>query len=445
MDHGKGCLSRRRFLGRALSAGAVTVVPRHVLGLGTRPPSEKINIAFIGVGGRGAANRGGLGGENGVALCDVNANTLAETAKKYPSAKQFRDFRKMFDEMEKGIDAVAVSTPDHFHAVALMAAIKRGKAVYSEKPLAHSIAEIRALIKAAQEHKVATQLGNQGHSFDTIRQFCEWIWAGAIGKVHTIHAQCRSVYCEMHNVSKVRERHAVPAHLDWDLWLGPAQLRPYNPMYEPGRWRSWSPFGTGVIGDWTCHVVDPVFWALDLGAPAALKAEVGDYNPRIHFDTFPRGAKVTYKFLPKGDRGPVTLIWYDGEQKIPHVDGLDDIPGIGAVVLGDKGGIVYGSHGAGGVKIFPDALARQVPNPPRKLPRGVNHYGDWTRAIRDRNHAAGSNFEYGGPLTELALLGNIAYRFPNYELRWDGPKMKFTNCPPARLFLNPPYRRGWTL
>ncbi len=439
----QGALSRRRFL--AFSAGTALVVPRRVLGLGSAPPSEKVNMAFIGVGGRGAANRGGLGGENCAALCDVNANALAEAAKGSPAAKQYRDFRKMFDEMEKGIDAVAVSTPDHFHTVALLAAIKRGKAVYSEKPLAHSIGEIRALLKAAREFKVPTQLGNQGHSFDTIRQFCEWIWDQAIGRVHTVHAQCRMVYSEMGNVSKVKEQHQVPAHLDWDLWLGPAPLRPYNPMYQPGRWRNWSPFGTGVIGDWTCHVVDPVFWALDLGAPATVQAQVRDYDPKVHFDTFPRAAKVTFKFPAKGARGPVTLIWYDGDEKIQAVEGLDDIPNIGAVVLGDKGGIVYGSHGAGGVKLFPDALAKAYRPPAQKLPRGVDHHQDFLRGIRTRSHVPGSNFEYGGPLTELALLGNIAYRYPGMELKWDGPGMKFTNNAEAKFFLSPPYRKPWTL
>jgi predicted dehydrogenase len=447
MSKPDGRLVRRRFLGQAsLSAGAAMVLPRHVLGLGSLPPSEKINMAFVGVGGRGAANRDGLGGENCVALCDVNAKGLEEAARKSPAAKQYRDFRKMLDEVANSIDAVAVSTPDHFHATVIMAALKRGKAVYSEKPLAHSIGEIRTIQETARKLKLPTQLGNQGHSSDSIRSFCEWIWDGAIGKVHTIHAQCRSVYSEIGNHTKVKEQHPVPAHLDWDLWLGPAQLRPYNPMYEPGRWRSWSPFGTGVIGDWTCHVIDPVFWALDLGAPATIQAQVRDYDPRVHFDTFPRGSKVTFKFPARGARGPVTLIWYDGEEKIQPVEGLNDIPHIGAVVLGDRGGIVYGSHGAGGVKLFPDDSDKAYRRPAQKIQRiGGDHHGDFARGIRNRSHIPGSNFDYGGALTELALLGNIAFRYPGLELKWDAAGQKFPNCAEAKLWINPPYRKGWTL
>ncbi len=446
MTETTGSVSRRRFLKGSTGPAAARFVPRHVLGLGSRPPSEKVNVAFVGVGGRGAANRDGLGGENCVALCHVTSKNLEEAAKKAPAARQYRDFRKMLDEMAGSIDAVAVSTPDHSHATVIMAAIKRGKAVYSEKPLAHSIGEIRTIMEAARKYKVVTQLGNQGHSFDSIRQFCEWIWDGAIGRVHTIHARCQSVYCEIGNHTRVNEQHPVPAHLDWDLWLGPAQYRPYNPMYQPGRWRSWSPFGTGVIGDWTCHVVDPVFWALDLGAPLTVQAHVRDYDPRVHFDTFPRGARVIYKFAQKGARGPVTLIWYDGEEKIPPIEELKEPPGIGAVVLGNKGGIVYGSHGAGGLKLFPDSLDKQYRRPPRKLPRiGGDHHGDFIRGIRNRNHVPGSNFDYGGPLTELALLGNIAFRFPGLELKWDPVGMKFPNCAEAKAFINPPYRKGWTL
>ncbi len=182
-----------------------------------------------------------------------------------------------------------VGTPDHTHAVAAMAAIKRGKHVYCEKPLAHSVGEVRALMKAAQEHKVVTQLGNQGHSFDTIRTFCEWIWDGAIGNVHTIHCGCAAINSALDQLPRLGEKEEVPAGLDWDLWLGPAQERPYHSFYLPGRWRSWVPFGNGTIGDWVCHVVDPVFWALDLGAPKTVQAQVKDYDPKTQGDAFPHG------------------------------------------------------------------------------------------------------------------------------------------------------------
>ncbi|MBE3135616.1 MAG: Gfo/Idh/MocA family oxidoreductase, partial [Acidobacteria bacterium] len=260
-------LSRRAFLGRAGAAGAVAalaIVPRHVVaGSPARPPSEKISIACIGIGGRGRDDLNAVGGENIVALCDVDQRRIGDAFKKWPQAKPYRDFRQMFDEMSKSIDAVVVGTPDHTHAVAVMAALKRGKHVYCEKPLAHSIYEVRQLMKAARDRKVVTQLGNQGHSSDSIRMFCEWIGDGAIGNVHTVHAGCGMVYSKIKDLGRLKEQHDVPAGLDWDLWLGPVPFRPYHPAYVPGSWRSWLAFGTGVIGDWVCHVVDPAFWALD--------------------------------------------------------------------------------------------------------------------------------------------------------------------------------------
>ena len=269
-----GKTSRRELLRSATGAvAAFTIVPRHVLGQGQTPPSEKLNIASVGAGGRAAAVIGDVTRDSGtrmVALCDVDLRPKRRNAPiiaQFPDAKVYQDFRKMLDEMGDKIDAVIVGTPDHTHAVAAMAAIKRGKHVYCEKPLAHSIGEVRALMKAAREYQVVTQLGNQGHSFDTIRMFCEWISDGAVGKVHTIHCGCPYVNSALDMLPRLGEKEDVPAGLDWDLWLGPAQERPYHSFYLPGRWRSWVPFGNGTIGDWACHVIDPPFWALDLGAP----------------------------------------------------------------------------------------------------------------------------------------------------------------------------------
>jgi predicted dehydrogenase len=424
-------------------------VPRGAVArAGETPPSEKLNIASIGVGGMGAGDVNDVSRENIVALCDVDLRHAAGTFKKFPQAKQYRDFRKMFDEMEKQIDAVTVSTPDHTHAVAAMAAIKRGKHVYCQKPLAHSVYEVRQLMKAAAEHKVVTQLGNQGHSFDSIRDFCEWIWDGAIGKVHTIHAGCSAVNSAIDQLPRLKERHRVPATLDWNLWLGPAQQRPYHPAYLPGSWRGWVPFGNGTVGDWTCHVVDPVFWALDLGAPKTIQAEVKNYDPKTQGDAFPRGEKITYEFPAQGRHGPITMYWYSGTEKIPRPDDLE--PGrnavdTGAVVLGDAGTIMYGSHGAGGVRIIPEAKMRIYQRPEKKLPRGLEHHRDWLEAIRG-GRKAGSDFTaYGGPLTELAMLGVIAIKLPGTKLEWDAANMQFTNSPEANQHINPPYRDGWTL
>ena len=440
--------SRRQFLrGAAGAAAAFTIVPRCVLGAGETPPSEKINIACVGVGGRGGDNVDGVGRENIVALCDVDMRSTGKAFGNHPNAKQYRDFRKMLDEMDNKIDAVVVSTPDHTHAAACMAAIKRGKHVYCEKPLAHSIYEIRELMKAAREHKVVTQLGNQGHSFEHIRLFCEWIWDGAIGNVREVHASCDAVHCKIGQLSRLNEKHDVPAELDWELWLGPAQYRAYNPMYLPGSWRGWMPFGSGTIGDWVCHVVDPVFWALELGSPTTVEAQAKGYDPKKHADTFPGGTVVRFEFPAKGKRGPVTLIWFDGSERPPQPQDLEPerkVPGTGAIVMGDKGTIMYGSHGASGVRIIPETKMKEYKLPVKTLPRVKGHYEDWLEAIKNKTQA-GSNFDYGGPLTELAQLGIIATKMLGQKLQWDSQNMRFANSDEANRFINPPYRQGWTL
>jgi predicted dehydrogenase len=295
-----------------------------------------------------------------------------------------------------------------------------------------------------------TQLGNQGHSSGSIRTFCEWIWDGAIGNVQEIHACCdafKNVYCQINNLSRMEEKHEIPAHLDWDLWLGPVAHRPYHPMYCPWNWRGWTPFGTGCIGDWICHVVDPSFWALDLGAPQTVQAEVEGYDPVEHVDVYPPGAAVTFEFAAKGDRGPVKLVWYDGNKRPPRPKDLEEgrnPPGTGAVVIGDRGTITHGSHGAGGVRIVPEAKMREYKSPEPTLPRVPGHHADWILAIRE-GRQAGSNFDYGGPLTELGLLGMIAIRMAGTKLQWNGKAMRFTNCEEANRWVTPEFRTGWTL
>ena len=442
-------ISRRGFLkGTTGSLAAFTIVPSFVLGgKAGAAPSDKLNIAIIGTGGRGGASVGGCGGENLVALCDVDTRRMAKACREYPRAKTYQDFRKMLDEMDDRLDAVAVCTPDHSHAVAAMDAMRRGKHVYCEKPLAHSIYEIRELMKAAHKYNVVTQLGNQGHSSNTIRMFCEWIWDGAIGDVREVHAGCGSDYSRIDQLSKRNEKHDVPRELDWDIWLGPAKYRRYNPMYHPGSWRGWRPFGCGVIGDWICHVVDPVFWALDLGAPKTIQAEAEGFDPKEHADTFPHGTVVTYEFPAKGRRGPVKLFWYSGRKAIPRPTDLEagrKVPRTGAIIIGDKGKIMHGSHGAGGVRIFPEPKMKAYTLPEKTIPRVKGHHQDWLRAIKTGGQA-GSNFDYGGPLTELALLGIIAMHKLGRKLEWDGPNMRFTNCDEANSLINPPSREGWTL
>ncbi|MEI7728299.1 MAG: Gfo/Idh/MocA family oxidoreductase [Verrucomicrobiota bacterium] len=441
--------TRRTFF--RVSGTAVTafsIVPRHVLAAsGQTPPSEKLNIASIGVGGMGAGDVGSVGASNNlVALCDADQVRSDASQKKFPNARRYQDFRKMFDEQEKNMDAVTVSTPDHTHAVAVMAAIKRRKHVYCQKPLAHSVYEVRQLMKAAKEYKVVTQLGNQGHSSDSIRQCCEMIWAGAVGKVHTIHAGCSAVNSALDQLPKLAETNPVPPTLNWDVWLGPAKQRPYHPSYLPGRWRGWTPFGNGTIGDWTCHVIDPVFWALDLGAPSTIQAQVKDYDPKTQSDAFPKGDIITYEFPAKGPRGPVKLVWHSGTEKIPRPAELeaDQKLDTGAVVLGDKGTMVYGSHGASHVRLIPETRMDAYQRPEKTIPRVKEHHADWLNAIRSGGKA-GSDFAYGGPLSEIAMLGVIALKYPGNKLVWDADAMRFTNFADANQHLNPPYRAGWSL
>jgi predicted dehydrogenase len=353
----------------------------------------------------------------------------------------------MFDEAANSFDAVLVATPDHCHAVASMAAIKHGKHVYCEKPLAHSVGEVRALMKASRESKVVTQLGNQGHSFGSIRDFVEWIQAGAIGQVHTIEAGANAVNSGLDQLASLKESHAVPPTLDWDLWLGPAQFRPYNPAYLPASWRGWTPFGNGTIGDWMCHVVDPVFWALDLGAPKSVVAQAKDYNPKTQGDAFPKGDIVTFEFPARGTRGPITLRWYSGTERVPRpleFEKEDQDIGAGAVVIGEKGKIAYGSHGAGGVRLLPAKRMDEYQRPPKTIPRVRDHHWDWIEAIRT-GRKAGSDFAYGGALTEVAMLGVIAIKLLGTKLEWDAAKQQFTNSSEANALLNPPARAGWTV
>ncbi len=443
--------TRREFLRTTATAVAgFMIVPRHaVAGSDQRPPSERPNIAGIGVGGQGGSDLNEIARDqvNLVALCDVDSVRAADTFKKFPTAKRFRDFRKMFDEMDKQIDGVVVATPDHFHAVAAMAALKHGKHLYCEKPLAHSIHEVRELMKAAKQHKVVTQLGNQGHSYDSIRSFCEWIWDGAIGNVHTIHCGCEAVNSGLDQLPHLAEHHDIPETLDWEQWLGPAHEQAYNPAFAPASWRGWVPFGNGTVGDWTCHVVDPVFWALDLGAPTTIQAQVKDYDFKTQGLAYPKGEIISYEFPAKGNRGPIKMNWYSGTEHIPRPPELesDENPiRTGAVVMGDKGTIVYGSHGAGQVRLIPEAKMLAYKKPAPSIPRAKEHHHDWLDAIRN-SRKAGSDFSYGGPLTEIALLGVIAIKMDGTKLEWDAKKARFKNCNEANQYINPAYRAGWKL
>ena len=450
-------ITRRKFLrGTTASVVLFNILPGSILrGAERISANDKVNVAGIGVGSQGGGDIGAVAGEghNIVALCDVDDNYAAKTFAKYPDARKFKDYRVMLDKMGKDVDAVVIGTPDHTHAIIAMEAMRRGKHVYCEKPLAHNIREVRTLMAAAHKYKVVTQLGNQGHSTATIRRLCEWVWAGAVGSVHTVHAGCdafKNVYCQIPNLEKAGQHYEVPNGLAYDMWIGPVPFRPYTPLWVPWNWRGWMPFGSGAIGDWFCHVLDPSFWALDLDAPSTIQAEVADYDVAKHGLTYPPATKITYEFPARKNRGPVKLVWFDGNNTIPRPTDFsadDKIPGTGAVLIGDKGMVVHGSHGAGGCYLTPEKLMDQYSGqnaPPQKLARIKGHAWDWLDAIRT-GRQAGSNFDYGGPLTQTALLGTIAIRFPGEILKWDNAKMRFTNNHEANLLVDPPYRKGWKI
>ncbi len=452
-------ISRRDFLGGAATAAAFTIVPRHVLGGASHtPPSEKLNIATIGAGGMARTNIKACDTENFVAFCDVDDHMAADTYKTYPKAKTYRDFRVMLDKEHKNIDAVIVATPDHTHAVASMAVLEHKKHLFCQKPLCHSIYEVRKVTEAARKAGVQTQMGNQGHSAEHIRLLCEWVQAEPIGKITEVHAWSnRPVgghpWSDFPIQARPKETPPVPAHLDWDLWLGPAQYRPYHPIYCPATWRGWWNFGTGALGDMGCHILDPAFWALKLGHPTTVQATTTHYQPDVSDETYPRAAIIRYEFPARGDMPPVKLTWYDGRLKPPVPEFLEPhrkLGGNGALLIGEGAAFMHGSHGAGGLRIVPEAKMEEFQKnlPPQTIPRvkhgDAGHEQDWVRACKDGKPAS-ANFDYGGPLTEIVLLGIIAMRVKDTRLEWDGENMKFKNSEWANQLINPPYRQGWTL
>ncbi len=438
-------MNRRGFVKQAACAStAFLLVTPRVLGRekNSPSPSDQLDLAVVGAGGRGGDTIGEFAKENIVALCDVDENRAGKAFNRFDTIPKYRDFRILFDK-HPDIDAVTVSTPDHTHAVIALAAIQLKKHVYVEKPLAHNLHDVRRLMKAAKEQGVQTQLGNQGHSFDEIRQVCEWVRDGALGPVTEVKAWYTKPYGN--GRPRPTDTPPVPETLDWDLWLGPAPVRPYHPAYVPGKWRSWAAFGTGVLGDWICHILDPAYWALELSAPASVTAmnAGGPYSP----ERFPLASTIDYEFPARGNNPPVKITWIYGQKpEIPQLKEveLDDWNSqAGAILIGEKGCLVHGSHGGGNPRIIPASRNREYQRPPASIPRVKGgHQQDWIRACKD-GRPAGSNFNYGGPLTELALLGVIATVFSGEKLEWDASNARFTNHEKANGYLQETCREGW--
>lgn len=478
----KDNFSRRDFIGAsAATAAGLTILPNQVVsGLGHRAPSDKLNIAGIGVGGKGQVNLKNMSSENIVALCDIDWNYAAKTFKQYPKAKQYKDFRKMLDEIPNEIDAVVIATPDHTHTVCALAAMQHGKHVYVQKPLTHSVYESRVLLEASRKYKVVTQMGNEGHSSHNVADVCELIWSGAIGKVKKVDAWTdRPIWPQ--GLTRPAQGMWLPEGLNWDLFIGPAAMRPYHSAYHPWNWRGWWDFGTGALGDMACHVLDVVFSALKLGYPTSVEASSSAFNT----ESAPNTSLIRYKFPERPGTGktkldPVKVTWYDGGLLPSRPGSLPDGSELGQgrngiIFHGSKGKLICGNYG-GGYQLLPAEKFAKLAKPPKTLRRVEgSHEMDWVRACKeapDNRVLPLSNFEYACPLNEMVVMGNLAVRMQGLrkKLKWDGPNMAFTNlsdddkisiangipgAEPKRIeisakqfaaeLLKPTYREGWNM
>jgi predicted dehydrogenase len=444
-------ISRREFIGTSsLALGGLTIVPaKAVAGLGHIAPSDKLNVAGIGIGGMGRVDLEDVAKtENIVALCDVDWNNSVENVfKLYPKAQRYKDFRIMLDK-QKDIDAVMVATPDHTHAIISMEVIKRGKHVYTEKPLTHTVYEARMLTEAARKHKVATQMGNQGQAGDGPRRLQEIIHDGVIGSIEEVH-----VWTDRPNrglsdtywpqgVKRPEDTPPKPESLDWDLFTGPAPLRPYHPSYHPFKWRGWLDYGTGALGDIGCHSFDSIFRILKLKYPTSVQGTSTLFNR----DSFPLGSIVTYDFPARSEMPPLRLTWYDGGLRPPRLVemGPNIQMGAGGVLYIGSKGMILGDH------LLPQSLDEAYQRPTPYLQSSPGHRQEWIFACKGGS-PAGSNFDWAGPLTETVLLGNIALRPELREkmsfqsLNFDPERLSFPNMPEADQFLHYEYRSGWKL
>jgi predicted dehydrogenase len=443
--------SRRSFLARAGAASAVAFQMARAEGAANRvSPNERLNIATVGAGGQAGANireldRTGL--VNFVAFSDVDDQRAADTYKQFPEVPTFKDFRRMLDQV-KGIDAVLVATPDHMHAPATMAALQLGKHVYCEKPLTHTVHEARAIAEAAAANHCVTQMGNQGTAFDGPRRLIEWIEAGVIGTVREVHAWSdrpthdgKLMWAQ--GLDRPVDTPAVPSTLDWDLWLGPAPLRPYHPAYVPFAWRGWWDFGSGGLGDMGIHNIAPIFDALKLDAPTSVTASSTLFNA----DSLPLASTVHYKFPERNGRPPVELHWYDGGNLPPRPDELEPgeelDPEDGVIFIGDNGKILVEGWGGNHPRLLPKARMDAFQPPPQTIPPSRGHHVEWIEASRG-NGTTRSNFAFAGPLTESVLLGVVAVR-TRRTLEWDAANLRVTNVPEANAFIKKAYRTGWEL
>jgi predicted dehydrogenase len=400
---------------------------------GQKSPNEKLNIGIIGTSGRALSNIEGVEHQNIVAVCDIDDALVGRAKERFPQAKTYIDFRKLLEQND--IDAVVVSTADHVHAPASVAAMKLGKHVYVEKPLSHSVSEARIVAETAAKAKVATQMGTQIHAGNNYRRVVEVIQSGAIGPVRECHVWVQKTWS---GGDRPKDTPPVPKGLHWDLWLGPAPERPYHPTYQPANWRRWWDFGSGTLGDMACHYVDLPFWALKLRHPTSVEAE----GPPVHPETTPHGLTIRYEFPARGDMPAVKMTWYDGGKRPKLLAELNTTRrgGDGVLFVGDKGMMLadYNRY-----RLFPEKDFKDFVPPPETIPNSIGHYEEWIQACKTGSPTT-CNFDYSGALTEAVHLGNVAYRV-GHKIEWDAAGVKATGCPEADQYLRREYRKGWTL
>jgi len=427
--HRRGFLQTSTALGIAVSSGTL-LTPSRVLGA-----NERLNIGVIGVGGRGASDLAGVAGENIVALCDVDEGRLDAAAANHPSAKKYVDYRKLLEQDD--LDAVVVATPDHHHAPATVRALRRGLHVYCEKPLTHTVAEARLIAQLTAEKKLATQMGTQNHEHPGYLRLVELLQSGAIGNVSEVHVITdRPGRWWQQGLDRPTDKPPVPAGFHWDLWLGPASERDYNAAYAPFKWRGWWEFGCGAIGDMAIHLMDPTFWALELGGPVKVTSK----GPQPHAGSGPTWMETRFEFGKRGDLPPVDVYWYEGEAK-PREEIAKELPMNGSLFLGDEGRIAIAHDGH--PKLLPEEKFADFKGPDSYLPTSPGHHQQWIEACKTGTRT-GSPFTYAGPFTEVVLLGNVAYRVGK-TIEFDPATMKVTNVPDANQYLSKSYRKGWEI
>jgi len=441
--------NRRNFIKASAAGGVGFWVAGGVQPAQSKSALETINFASVGVGGKGTSDSNDAGRHgNMVAICDIDENNLNKAARKWPKAKKFFDYRKMIEEMGSSIDAVTVSTPDHSHGPASALALKAGKHCFTQKPMTHTIHEARVLGELAKEKGVKTQMGNQGTANSILRESAALVQAGAIGTVKEVHVWTnRPVWPQ--GAGRPKTEPAIPKHIHWKEFLGPAKARPYHPAYHPFKWRGWWDFGTGALGDMACHTLNMPFMALDLRDPVSVQAKTSGHNK----ETYPSYSIIEFQFPARGKRPAVKMVWYDGGKKPPRdllpPTKLIKAPNTGSLLVGDKGTMLspgdYGGDGNTGIFAGGEYTRQRDLKKSVEYTKSPGHFTEWVQAIKGGPESVSNFPNYSGPLTETVLLGNLAVWADGKKIEWDAKNLVATNAPEVAHIVKKEYHNGYSL